>query len=121
MGESAFIHHVRAVVRRVEAEAGLDDLTMRSRYLLDLIGEHHAEPLRLSELIKLAQAGTPPSIYCSVDELERGGWASRTPDIQDRRAYRLVLTAKARRAFARMSHGVQQLSAKRRSSRHSIG
>lgn len=120
MDETAFIHRVRAVVRKVEIEAGMVGLTMRSRYLLDVIGERQSEPPRVTELIKLAQSGTPPSIYSSVSELERGGWVTRVPDAVDGRCYRLVLTPQAKRAFAKMSRGVLRLNAKRPSGCHSI-
>lgn len=88
----------------------MGNLSLRGRLLLDIIGEHDGEPLRVSDLIRIAQAGTPPTVYAGVAELEREGWIARSGDPADARASRLKLSPKAKRAFTRMSREVARLA-----------
>lgn len=105
----SFIHRVYSIVRRVDADAGMDVLGLRSRALLDLIGENDDEPLRISDVVRLAGLGTPPTIYSSLAELEREGWIVKSADPQDGRASRVRLSVKAKRAFAKMSRAIIKL------------
>jgi DNA-binding MarR family transcriptional regulator len=43
---------------------------------------------------------TPIALARLIDRMAEGGWIERHPDPNDRRAYRLVLTAKAERSLA---------------------
>lgn len=108
MARSAFINVVTAIIRRVEADSGMDQLSARSRFLLGLIGEFEvsANPVSPSELIKAASVGTPPTIYASIIELENGEWITRRLEKSDRRIVRLSLSPKAKRAFDRMSREI---------------
>lgn len=109
-----FIHHVNAAARRIEAEAEMDGLGLRSRRLLQLIGE--AEELsastRVGDVVRQSRLGTAPTVYSSLEELETGGWIERRRDPSDHRAATLHLTARAWRVFDRMSRGVVQLAAR---------
>lgn len=87
----------------------MDDLSLRSRFLLDIIGETDDEPLRVSDLIRQVQAGTAPTIYSGLAELEKGGWITRDNDPRDGRSYRLRLTQRSRRAYTRMSRDIARL------------
>lgn len=53
---------------------------------------------RLAELLGVA----PISVGRMVDRMERDGWVRRAPEPGDRRAYRVQLTAKARRLRPRL-------------------
>lgn len=111
MSDPSFIHKVRALIRKVEAETGMDVLTLRSRLLLDEIASHDDEPLRLTDLMKQVQAGTPPTFYRCIAELEASDWIVRITDPVDGRAYRLKPSTRARRAFRKMSRAVSELMA----------
>lgn len=105
-----FIHAIYRIVRDVEADVGLDDVSPRARALLKLIGEENtlgAVP-RAADVIAQSGLGTPPTIYASLVELENGGWIERRKDEDDARASRIYLTAQAKRAFARMSRLVEK-------------
>lgn len=104
-----FIHRVWSIVRRIKAASGMDSLDLRSQALLDLIGANDTEPLRVSDLVKLAGLGTPPTIYSALAELERGGWIAKFDDPEDGRASRLKLSAKSKRAYAKMSREIADL------------
>jgi hypothetical protein len=111
MSQGAFIHRVWAVVRKAEAEVGMESLSARSRYLLENIGERESErePMRVADLVMLKGAGTPPTVYGCVAELERGDWIVRIADPSDGRASRLKLSSRAKRAFAKMSREICRL------------
>lgn len=87
----------------------MDSLDLRSQALLDLIGANDTNPLRISDLVKLAGLGTPPTIYSALAELEREGWIAKSDDPEDGRASRLNLSAKAKRTYARMSREIARL------------
>lgn len=112
-----FIHGVSATVRQIEAETGMDLLSIRARLLLRAIGEatEITGAPRVSDLARTGCLGTAPTIYACLGELEGGKWIERRPDPTDLRAATLHLTARARRAFERMSRRIVQLAA-----RHSI-
>lgn len=110
MSRSLFIHHVRAAIRRAEVHSGMDALGSRARVLLDMIGENDGKLLRIGEVAALSRLGTPPTIYKAISELERGGWIDRIEDYADRRTSLLRLSAKARRAYAKMSREAAQLT-----------
>lgn len=100
-----FILAVNKIVRQVEAEVGLDALSPRARALLKAIAEENAlgTAPRSGDLIALSGIGSPPTVYASLEELEKGGWIERRPDRHDARTRRICLTARSQRAFARMS------------------
>lgn len=85
-------------------------LGLRARVLLDMMGENDGKPLRVGDLVALSRLGTPPTVYKAISELERGGWIERVDDDADGRASLLQLSAKARRAYAKMSREVAQLT-----------
>jgi len=104
------IFTINRIVRTVEAEVGLDQVSPRARTLLRLIGEANAfgPAPRTADLVADRGLGTPPTIYAGLAELEEGGWIERRPDENDARARRLCLTARARKVFARISKLVGQ-------------
>jgi MarR family transcriptional regulator for hemolysin len=60
----------------------------------------------LADLLEI----TPMTLVRQIDRMEEDGWVTRLPDPADRRAYRLVLTAKARPILASilgLSHEVR--------------
>lgn len=105
------IFTVSRIVRATEADVGLDAVGPRSRALLRLIGEENALGAvpKVADIVARSGLGTPPTIYASLEELEKGGWIERRTDEGDGRARRLYLTAKAKRAFARMSNRVAKV------------
>lgn len=87
----------------------MNSLDLRSQALLDLIGANDTEPLRVSDLVKLAGLGTPPTIYSALAELEREGLIAKFGDPDDGRASRLKLSAKAKRVYTKMSREIARL------------
>lgn len=107
-----FIHRVTSTSRRIGAEAEMDTLGLRSRLLLLMIGEaqEFGTSTRVGDVVKQSRLGTPPTVYAALSELESGGWIEKRQDTSDHRASTLHLTAKARRAFDRMSKRIAKLA-----------
>lgn len=106
----SFIFRVNRIVREVETEVGLDTLGPRARTLLRLVAEESASGSALitADLLKQNGLGTPPTVFAGLDKLEEGGWIERRADKTDLRARRLHLTARAKKAFARMSRLIEK-------------
>lgn len=105
-----FIFRFNRIVRDVEADVGLNLMGARARALLSYIGEEnaHGSTPKMGDLTAQSRFGTPPTIYASLDELEEGGWIERRRDESDARARRVQMTARAKRAFARISRLVER-------------
>lgn len=99
------IFEVLDMMRTVEESTGLHALDLTSKEVLGRIAAAQArnEPARVTEIIKLEQLGTPPTLFSRVSQLEEDGWIVSEVDATDRRVKRLTLTPKARDAYSRMS------------------
>jgi hypothetical protein len=75
------IFRICGVMRAVEQTAGLSDLDSSSRSILTFIGEAEAEQkiLKVSDVVKGAGFGTPPTVYSRLSELEKAGWIEYAP------------------------------------------
>ena len=87
------IFRICSVMRAVEQSAGLSELDPASRSILTFIGEAEAEQriLNVSDVVRGAGFGTPPTVYSRLNELEKGGWIEYAPDPRDRRARQVFL------------------------------
>ena len=83
------------------AAAGFDDFTPAQARVMQRIGPNGT---RLTELAEQAQV-TKQTAGFLVDQLEKAGYVTRTPDPTDRRA-RLVCLAQKARAAAEVADGV---------------
>lgn len=105
MKKASVIFKIYGLLRALEHEAGFDELDLRARALLRLIGEESAagRTLHVGEIVRTSGLGTAPTIYASLAELQAAGWIERLQDASDGRARLLQLAPRARKAFARMS------------------
>ena len=105
------IFAVMDMIRCVEKCTGLQTLDLTSKEVLGRIAAAQArnEPARVTEIIKLQQLGTPPTLFSRVSQLEVDGWIASEVDATDKRVKRLTLTPKARDAYSRMSAGALKI------------
>lgn len=110
--KNQLIFRINRVVRAIEATSGLDELDISARAILSFIGEAEAEQrtLNVSDVVKGPGFGTAPTVYSRLAELENAGWIKCTPDPRDGRAKHVMLTALARRTYAKMSSEAQKLA-----------
>ncbi|MCX7348107.1 MAG: winged helix DNA-binding protein [Alphaproteobacteria bacterium] len=109
--KNQLIFRINRVVRSIEATSGLDELDISARAILSFIGEAEAEQrtLNVSDVVKGPGFGTAPTVYSRLAELEKAGWIKSTPDPRDGRAKQVLLTARARRIYSKMSSETQKL------------
>lgn len=114
--KNQLIFRINRLVRAIEATSGLDELDISARSILSFIGEAEAEQrtLNVSDVVKGPGFGTAPTVYARLAELEKAGWIRSTPDPRDGRAKQVLLTAQARRTFAKMSAEAHKLAAAQR-------
>jgi MarR family transcriptional regulator, transcriptional regulator for hemolysin len=93
------VHDVaRLFARRFNARAlGALGLSRGQCRLLGYLARN--EGINQSGLAELLEV-KPMTLLRQIDRMERDGWVERRPDTSDRRAHRLVLTAKARPIIA---------------------
>ena len=105
------IFRINRVIRAVETSAGLDELDLSSRSILNFIGEAESDQrvLNVSDVVKGPGFGTAPTVYSRIAELERTGWVKCVQDPNDGRAKNVKLTPLARRTFAKMSAETHKL------------
>lgn len=113
MEKSQLIFRINRLVRAIEASSGLDELDISARSILSFIGEAEAEQrtLNVSDVVKGPGFGAAPTVYSRLAELESAGWIKCIPDPRDGRAKQVLLTALARRTFAKMSSEALKLTA----------
>jgi DNA-binding MarR family transcriptional regulator len=99
------IFTVDRVIREVEVEAGLGEVSGRARLILRFIGEKSATGVspRPSDVVEHRHFGTAPTIYASLRELVAAGWIASHIVDNDRRAKRFHLTERSKRMFSLMS------------------
>lgn len=86
----------RTALDRELQKFGLTSATWRPLFYLGELGEG----VRAKDLAE-ALGVEPPSVVALLDRLERDGFVSRVPGIQDRRSKVLRMTDKGRDAYAR--------------------
>ncbi|MFO1220123.1 MAG: MarR family transcriptional regulator [Burkholderiaceae bacterium] len=92
-----------AIRNRMRARFGIS--LARFDYLAQL--ERHADGLRMSQLSRYLMV-TGGNVTALTDELEREGLVLREADADDRRSYRLRMTAAGRKAFERIAREHEQ-------------
>jgi len=107
------IFHINGLVRTIETASGLAELSPTARSILSFIGEAESEnrALNVSDVVKGPGFGTAPTVYARLAELEKADWIKSVQDPRDGRAKQVSLTARARRAFAKMSAEAQKIIA----------
>ena len=111
MDKKLTIFLINHIVRAIETSSGLSDIDIAARSILSFIGEAEAEQrtLNVSDVVKGPGFGTAPTVYSRLAELEKAGWIKSTPDPRDGRAKQVLLTARARRIYSKMSSETQKL------------
>jgi DNA-binding MarR family transcriptional regulator len=99
------VFRVNRLVQAIDTRFGLDELDLAARALLNVIAEADSERrfLRPSDIVRLPNFGTPPTVYSHLAKLERAGWIQYKQDQNDRRARLVLLTPAARDAFKTIS------------------
>lgn len=92
-----------AVRQRLRAQFGIS--LARFDYLAQL--HRHADGLRMSTLSRYLMV-TGGNVTALTDELEREGLVQRDSDPEDRRSWRLRMTAAGRKAFERIAREHEQ-------------
>lgn len=107
-----FILRLRRLVGALEASSGLSEIEDAARPILDFIAEAECESrsLRMTDIVKVREFGTPPTVYARLAGLQEAGWIEAVPDNEDRRVRLVSLTAAARSTFARISDEAHSLS-----------
>ena len=102
---NSLIFYVLRALRSAEQEAGIGELDVRARELLRLIGEEHAvgSPLSVGGVVRRDVFGTAPTVFKLLRQLEDDGWIERSPDEDDARGRKILLTRRTRKAYARAS------------------
>jgi hypothetical protein len=108
----SFVLRLRRLIRTIEASSGLGELDDTGRRTLDFIAEAEFDgrSLRMSDIVKVPDFGTPPTVYGRLAEMEAGGWIRFAADPRDGRVKLVRLTAAARRTFARISEEARRMS-----------
>ena len=105
------IFRVNRAVKVVEARFGLTDLDFTARAVLNIIAEAEAEcwPLHVSDVVRLQDFATPPTVHNHLAKLKKAGWIRYEQDPDDGRARLVLLTPFARSAFELMSDEVNRI------------
>ena len=111
----SLIFRINRVVRAVEVASGMSELDHKSRSILTFIAdaELRRRVVRVTDVTKVADFGTAPTVYAHIRKLEGGGWIRCVPDPNDGRVKRLLLTSLARNAFAKMSFEARTVLARK--------
>lgn len=104
------IFRIKAAIRAIEGEEGLNEFDTTTRDILTFVGQSYAagQTLRPSDIAGNAVFGSPATIYGRLAKLTETGWIKSIPDPADGRVRRVVPTTLAQRAFERMSNAVQR-------------
>lgn len=81
----------------------LEHFGVRSRHYTALVAVKEREGVSQRELSEILDID-PSAVVAVIDDLERAGYVSRTPNPDDRRTRMVVLTAAGRAALAKMTH-----------------
>lgn len=102
--------HMLAVLKRLEqlgiGRMAMKDMQLSLSQLSLLLSVHHSPGIRVNELAHLLQL-SPPTVSVGLRKLEDEGWLRREADPEDKRAFRLHLTLKARQ-FAKRAQQFQR-------------
>lgn len=107
------ILHFNRLVRRVEQDTGLADLSPHARDVLRFVGEYEMDgeaPKVCDVIIGVSAMATAPTIYARLNELSSSGWIEFEPDAKDGRAKRIRISGKARKAFASLSKELMRMA-----------
>lgn len=89
----------RLLSKRFDQRAKCLGLTRAQCHVLGYLVYHEGlNQTRLAELLELE----PISLARLIDRMAQAGWVERRPDPDDRRAWRIFITDKAKPLFARM-------------------
>ena len=93
-----------AIARRVLMDF-FQEISIPQSQMLTIMALYEQSPCRLTQLSGRMKV-TAPTITGLVDRLEKGGYARRIPDVDDRRAVNVVLTAKGKSIAEKMRNSL---------------
>ena len=96
---------LKAAILAAKEKYGIHELDLPTRELLHAIGhaDFSGERVCISDLKNQGFHGTLPTVLTRLDMLVDGGWVQRREDKSDKRVFLLKPTAKARKAFQKIS------------------
>lgn len=102
--EDAFLR-IKAILKAIESDEGLDGLDSVSRDLLNYILQKHSESqiLRVTDLTANLSFGSPATVYGRLARLQTDGWIKTTTPADDGRVKIVVPSNKALGSLGRMS------------------
>ena len=102
--EDAFLR-IKAILKAIENDEGLDDLDPISRDLLNYILQKNSEgqTLRVTDLTANLSFGSPATVYGRLAKITDSGWIKTTTPADDGRVKIVVPTSKALGSLGRMS------------------
>lgn len=107
--QDAFLR-IKAILKAIESDEGLNDLDVVSRDLLNYVLQKHSESqvLRVTDLTANLSFGSPATIYGRLAKLQDGGRIKTTTPVDDGRVKIVVPTSKALGSLGRMSIALQR-------------
>ncbi|MEN6302233.1 MAG: MarR family winged helix-turn-helix transcriptional regulator [Armatimonadia bacterium] len=101
MTSSSLYFRARLAALPFEQKTGLTDLDYVSRAVLDYIGRCQAVGglISITDVVKGSQAGTPPTVYARLSELQDLGWIIQEQNPHDGRSKIVRLSGKSRTVF----------------------
>lgn len=96
--------------RKVEREAGLDDLPLAARDVLAFIADSDGL-VRPTEVVATRRFGTAPTVYSLIAALVNAGWIREADHPEDGRSKVLKVTPLASRMYAKISEAASQIVA----------
>ncbi len=101
---------LKTAIQEAERNHGIQDLDHVSREILHeiTIAHHKGQHLRISDIARKLQYGTPPTIYARIKELVDGGWVERLENENDKRSMLLTITPKAKTVFRKISKALER-------------
>lgn len=107
--ENSFLR-VKAILRAIEGDEGLNAFDSVSRELLNFVLHKHSQSqsLRVTDITSNLSFGSPATIYGRLAKLSESGWIKTIASPEDGRVKIVVPTTQALNSLSRMSDALQK-------------